>query len=477
MAPQTFEDLAGIDYTLPTSPPLVDPPLSLLDLSRTLIDTRDLVEQARQANERVASAQSVVDDIPSQGDRPGEADDVEDAGATLEQMQAEWDARSQEIDAARQALRAAEAFASEQADQVAALSRWEMGFQYLPELSNEAGVETVAPYGTTPKRIGSNQTPFAWYDPFTIVGRDARSAFGWPNTDFLSRVGRARRALQAHDSWQVEQEFWAGIQIPTNYHLSASPSTPLVYPGRRQISAFPNPDPAPGTVLGTPVPIGVSLAALDQALASSDAGTGMIHATPYMVQLWMKIFNYIRDSDGKVYTVNHNLIVPGYGYPGTGPDAASRSVADGVTILNSPEVTSATAAFTAADLGRPVSGTNIPAGAVVGVVTSGTEIMLYGQDPDTGAYGVVNSLAAGTGQPLTVSGQGGNATFAPQQWCYATEQTFECLSDLYVYPSDINQQAPLLTVDNSMDVRVEQQVAIITNRLCRTAALVDTTTS
>lgn len=53
-----------------------------------------------------------------------------------------------------------------------------------------------------------------------------------------------------------------------------------------------------------------------------------------------------------------------------------RSISDGVTILNSPVLTSATAAFTAADVGRPITGTNIPLGATVLNWTNSTTIRL-----------------------------------------------------------------------------------------------------
>lgn len=476
-AVQTFVDTAGIDYTLPTPPPLVDPPLALLTLSRTLINTEDLVEQLREANEAAASAQSAVADIPSQGDRPGEADDLEDADSTLEQMQAEWDAVEAQREGAINASLAAEAFASDLAKRVADLSRWEQGFTYLPELSNEAALEVFSYGQTARKKTGNNQTPFAWYDPFTVVGRDDRSAFGWPNTDFASRVQRARRALRAHRGWQVENEFWSGLQIPTNYHLACSPDTPLVTPRRTVVGAFPNPDPAPGTTLGTAVSLGNSLAALDQAIADSDAGTGMIHATPFLVQMWMKLYNYIRDNNGFVFTVNHNLIVPGYGYPGTGPDAADRNVADAVTVINTPDITSATAAFTAADLGRPLTIEGLPTGSVVGIVVSGTDITAFGPNPSTGSYEPALASASGTNLALTVSGRGGRASFAPQQWAYATDMVYDSLGDVIVYPSHLNQEAPGLVVNNDIEVRAEQNVAMITNKLLRAAVLVDTTTS
>jgi hypothetical protein len=74
----------------------------------------------------------------------------------------------------------------------------------------------------------------------------------------------------------------------------------------------------------------------------------------------------------------------------------SRQVADAVTNAT-PTVTSATAAFVASDLGRPVSGTNIPAGSFVGVVNSGTSI---GISSSAALNVTVNATGSGSGGTL-----------------------------------------------------------------------------
>ena len=59
-----------------------------------------------------------------------------------------------------------------------------------------------------------------------------------------------------------------------------------------------------------------------------------------------------------------------------GEQAGSRAVTDGVTTDTDETVTSATAAFTAADIGKTVTGTGIPANATVATVNSATSIEL-----------------------------------------------------------------------------------------------------
>lgn len=59
-----------------------------------------------------------------------------------------------------------------------------------------------------------------------------------------------------------------------------------------------------------------------------------------------------------------------YGTRGT------RSVADGVTTNGSPTLTSATAAFTSADVNNPITGTSIPSGTIISAVNSATAVTM-----------------------------------------------------------------------------------------------------
>jgi hypothetical protein len=72
---------------------------------------------------------------------------------------------------------------------------------------------------------------------------------------------------------------------------------------------------------------------------------------------------------------------------------ASRSVADGATTSGGTGLTSATAAFTSADVGAVVSGTGIPAGTTIASVTNGTTAVMS-----------ANASATGTGVSVAISG-------------------------------------------------------------------------
>jgi len=54
----------------------------------------------------------------------------------------------------------------------------------------------------------------------------------------------------------------------------------------------------------------------------------------------------------------------------------TRTVTDGVTVNGSPTLTSATAAFTTADVGNPITGTNIPASTTISAYSSATSVTL-----------------------------------------------------------------------------------------------------
>jgi len=70
---------------------------------------------------------------------------------------------------------------------------------------------------------------------------------------------------------------------------------------------------------------------------------------------------------------------------------AYRTVTDGVTTSGSTAISSATAAFSTDDVGKPISGTGIPSGATIASVTSATAAVLS-----------ANATASGTGVTFTL---------------------------------------------------------------------------
>jgi hypothetical protein len=439
----------GLDFTLPAAPPLLEPPLSLLDEARVLISTENLVAR-RQAlvEQRASAAEQIANDTLDIPDN--EADSVQDVTLALQQQIAEWTLQIADLDT-----------------ELKLLQEWEHGFEWLPELPKTALGGFTIDSGTprTDKALkseGNNQTPWGWYDPFILYVLDERSTFG--SLNLAERAARAQRALLVHEPFGAENEFWTGALVPTNFHLSASPNSPQSSPHRSLVVPFADPTPTPGTVLGVPESLSDSLASLDMAIARASAGTGLIHATPYVVQKWAQVYPYLRTSSGDITTVNGNRLVPGYGYPGTGPDRANRTVTDGVTNTDNT-LTSATAAFTDFDIGRPVSGAGIAAGTVIVGVTSATAVTL--SHPTT---------ASASGVHVTISGTGGDQSGAVLQWAYATDMVFHNKGDIHTLPAELREMSPDLPIDNDVPVRVERTHALFTNYLLRAAVLVDTGT-
>lgn len=188
------------------------------------------------------------------------------------------------------------------------LQRWAQGFQFLPE---EVG--PAAGYAwcqDSPMPVGNNCTGKQVVSAFEVVELDERSTAGFKGSDAMERVVRG---LLAHEAWRVENEWWTGTLNPDNAHLNAV--NPF-YPISQQSGG----DPYTATGLQN------SLGLLEQAIASHDAGMGIIHCTPFVFNAWATRggipFRYDGASpmtSSHIWTPNGNLVVPGYGYDGSAP--------------------------------------------------------------------------------------------------------------------------------------------------------------
>ena len=82
-----------------------------------------------------------------------------------------------------------------------------------------------------------------------------------------------------------------------------------------------------------------------------------------------------------------------------------RTVTDGVTTNASAAITSATAVFDESDVGKPISGSNIPAGAYIATVTSATAATLSANATGSGT-GITFSIGVAYTSPSYTSGLG-----------------------------------------------------------------------
>lgn len=142
------------------------------------------------------------------------------------------------------------------------------------------------------------------FDAFAVHTYDVCSAFGWQTAEYEAR---ARRAIAARESKAVEAEWWTGTLFSTNPHLAKAAG-----------ANGPNATTLAG---GAAQSLRISLAFLVQELADRNGGAGMIHCRPFLAQMWYGLQLLRVDGAGKLWTVTGNQVVPGAGYPGTGPAA------------------------------------------------------------------------------------------------------------------------------------------------------------
>lgn len=115
----------------------------------------------------------------------------------------------------------------------------------------------------------------------------------------------AERQLELGSSKALEAELWLGTQGA------------LYTPDEGQALQR-----GATTVTGTALDYNSGLAAAGQALANCGlGGRGVIHASPFVVGIWMDGGQIREDDTGKLVTVARgDTIIVGSGYPGTGPD-------------------------------------------------------------------------------------------------------------------------------------------------------------
>lgn len=134
--------------------------------------------------------------------------------------------------------------------------------------------------------------------PYVVEVMDTCSAFGWEARDF---VGRASRWLENAKYAAIENEFWTGALAQAKG-----------YPNDYLNNATTNTDLTPGT----PPSVARGLQILQDALQQCGfGGQGMIHAQAQTVGNLLNV----RRQGNLMLDLFDNIVIPGSGYPGTGP--------------------------------------------------------------------------------------------------------------------------------------------------------------
>lgn len=177
---------------------------------------------------------------------------------------------------------------------------WLDGIRWSPEI--RAGASAIGiECGSNGERTPPSQLGMVEFVPFLVWAAEKCSTKGGGVRDWF---GRARRALEAQQSFLVAGEFWNGTlgEELSNANLAASTAT---------------------TVTSSAQTAQDGLAAIDSALTRRLLNRpGMIHCRPEMVTLWAE---WLRFESGTVLSPGGHLIVADAGYTGDGP----RSVPEG----------------------------------------------------------------------------------------------------------------------------------------------------
>jgi len=183
------------------------------------------------------------------------------------------------------------------ADVITDDSRWVGGYGWVPESVDVA-------YGPNPIDCTEDDIPTVrqcnaiQVRPFAIVGRDAGSTFERKTRDFYSR---ATRNLIASEAYIIEQQFMVNtLNLETPYVLD--PAAPNMT-----------------TVTTAPLAPWHALANVEQAASQIIGERIYIHVRPHIL-IELAAATLIRREGNVWLTPMDSIVVPGRGYPGTGPN-------------------------------------------------------------------------------------------------------------------------------------------------------------
>ena len=216
-------------------------------------------------------------------------------------------------------------------------TRWQPGFEFAPRFCGLGGM-WVPCADFVPRDLGLGNTgsgsgeqtkdasdadgivrfiPYVVWDQFTCTTR------GFQEAEYQTI---ARQSLELTQDKQVEYEFWTGaVMDAAGNDALGDPIENMSLMASTTDEGVLNPDWNGGAGIPTAVSPAHGLALLQQGLANCGSGTrGMIHATPYTVEMWD---DRVQESGGKLHTRSRgNLVVAGAGYTGEGPDVVPQAV-------------------------------------------------------------------------------------------------------------------------------------------------------
>jgi len=173
-------------------------------------------------------------------------------------------------------------------------SRWESGYSWSPESCGDGNIGLICPAPGSVKEACPNPT-IVEFQPFYVYASDKCSTWSYKERDFY---GRATRKLLAAESWFLEHEIMLDTLALGNPAIATAGAV---------------------TVTAGALPPHVALARLEDALGDCNRGSrSMIHVRPGILDLL--VVGQVLRREGNVWlTPMDNIVVPGRGYPATGP--------------------------------------------------------------------------------------------------------------------------------------------------------------
>ena len=170
--------------------------------------------------------------------------------------------------------------------------RWYAGFYLENEGCEESGTYLICPAADADPKEYSATGENEEYQPWVLYSTDICSTYP-SGRDFY---GRAQRKLLAAEAAILEEQLWLGTIQTGNPFLTDSPTTvPLTSNDSWD-----------------------ALSVIEQEMSELSAAQGMIHVRPQV--LGELLDHQAIRREGNVYlTPMDNIVVPGRGYPGTGP--------------------------------------------------------------------------------------------------------------------------------------------------------------
>ncbi len=177
--------------------------------------------------------------------------------------------------------------------------RWELGYAFQPEACGESGRLGIECNGNTGELVIDYGPGVVEGDPFVVFAGDRCGTFGFRSRDWQ---GRARRQLEATQSYEIAAELWGGSLGLAQRSLTDPAADTLTTAGA-----------------GGEDPVD-ALACVEQGIGTAGRGRqGMVHVTQ-QVLTHLASAQAVVLSGSTWVTPNGNLVVADAGYDGSGPN-------------------------------------------------------------------------------------------------------------------------------------------------------------